>query len=177
MVTGKPLDLKPHFLKVEIVEMEDESQQWMKAKFQETLNGNLQVKDEQGFSHDVPGPQYFFDAIHPVGTGKSITVTDAVLNRDANGKIQSVGLEMILYWDGPLQSGTTTFKLLYDLETDQPSNLSVVRSDGITRQFISDFANGFQVEAGCTCPIRKLNLRCFSPHPSSVSAQFAGIII
>jgi uncharacterized RDD family membrane protein YckC len=118
-----------------------------KSFYQNFFNGNMNVRDEQGFSHSVPAAEALFDAIHPVGTGKSITVDDLELNRDPSGNLESVGLELTLYWDGPLQSGKTTFKMLYDVKTDQFGNIKVEQTDGITREDINDFAIGYQVGA------------------------------
>jgi tetratricopeptide (TPR) repeat protein len=154
---NKAIELKPDFadaiksrdeLKAKHQEATPEpSLAAIKALFQDKLNGDLPVKDEQGFSHDVSAAQYFFDCIHPIGTAKSITVTDAVLNKDENGNIQSVGLRLELNWQGPLQSGSTIFQTLYDNLTDQFVNLNVIRTDGITRQNINDFANGYIIGA------------------------------
>ena len=119
----------------------------VKAKFQELLNGNIQVKDDQGFSHSVSAAQAFFDLIHPIGTGKRITVLDAVLNKGENGNIQSVGLKLQLYWQGPLNTGSTVFQTLYDVSSDQYMNYRVISTDGITRQNIDDFANGYVIGA------------------------------
>jgi TM2 domain-containing membrane protein YozV len=116
-----------------------------KAVFQEFFNGDMIVKDEQGFSHSKPAAQCLFDAIHPIGTGKNVTVNDLVLNKDENGKIQSVGLDLTLYWEGPLKSGSTQFKMLYDAQSEQFGHITVVRTDGITREDINNFSVGYQI--------------------------------
>jgi tetratricopeptide (TPR) repeat protein len=116
--------------------------------FQEHLNGNIGIKDEQGFTTSKPAAQAFFDLIHPIGTGKKITVLDAVLNKGDDGNVQTVGLKLKLDWQGPVQSGSTTFEILYDISHDMylpPPN--VIQTDGITRDNLNDFANGFVIGA------------------------------
>lgn len=119
------------------------------AIFQQKLNGDLAVKDEQGFTHNVFAPQFLFDCIHPIGTGKSITVTDVVLNKDEAGKIQSVGLRLVLNWQGPVQSGSTIFQMSYNNSNDtfETDNLNIISTDGITRQGMNNFANGVIIGA------------------------------
>lgn len=119
------------------------------ALFQNKLSGYLAVKDEQGFTHNASAAQFLFDCIHPIGTAKGILVTDAVLNKDDNGKIQSVGLKLLLYWQGPMKSGSTTFQMLYDNSNDtfETDKLNVLRTDGITREDVNNFVGGAVIGA------------------------------
>lgn len=119
----------------------------IKQLFQKKLNEDMQIKDEQGFIHNVPAPQALFNYIHPVGTGKDVTVLDVVLNKDSGGNIESIGLRLKLDWQGPLQSGSTIFQMVYDTATDQYQKIAVIKSDGITRDGLNEFANAFVVGA------------------------------
>lgn len=53
------------------------------------------------------------------------------------------GLRLKLDWEGPLHSGSTIFQMAYDTATDQYQKLSVIKTDGVTREDLNDFANGF----------------------------------
>jgi hypothetical protein len=128
-----------------IVNQSSLSEEDVKVIFHKYFNGNVEVKDEQTFPHTVSCAQYWFDLMHPVGNAKGVEISDVVLNRNNYGKIQSVGVQAVLHWQGPLQSGSTTFKVLYDAAANQFRNLSVVSSDGITRNDVNDFANGFVI--------------------------------
>ena len=118
-----------------------------KSIFQNFFNGNMNVRDEQGFNHSVPAAQALFDAIHPIGTGKSVNVNDVVLNKDSSGNLESVGLDLTLLWEGPIQNGSTTFRMRYDPKSDHFDNIKVERTDGITRDDIENFAVGYQIGA------------------------------
>jgi hypothetical protein len=113
--------------------------------FEQYFNGQSEETDEYGFQKDVPTAQLWFDKIHPVGTAKNATVDDVVCNTDSERNVQTVGLQVTLYWEGPLQDGSTTLKMLYDLTENEFKDVSIVRTDGVTRQDVDNFATGFEI--------------------------------
>jgi len=119
--------------------------QQYQAIFEKYFNGQSEETDENGFQKDVPTAQLWFDKIHPVGTAKNVTVDDVACNNDSDGNVQTVGLQITLYWEGPLQDGSTTLKMLYDPAENEFKDVSIVRTDGVTRQDVDNFATGFEI--------------------------------
>lgn len=119
----------------------------LRGKLERFFNGTTKVKDEVGFTKEVLTAQWIFEQIHPIGKAKKVEISSLVRNTDSSGKLESVGLELLMFWEGPLQKGTTTLRLLYDVKEDEFKHFSVVRTDGITKGNLQNFASAFSLAA------------------------------
>ncbi|MEI8285480.1 MAG: hypothetical protein WCG52_10880, partial [bacterium] len=80
--------------------------------------------------------QEFFDAIHPVGTAKSVKINSL------NSKPPFLDVRMTIFWEGPIiKDGYTKIAFRYDSEVRRIVGLKVEGTNGMTKEDVG-FAAG-----------------------------------
>ena len=80
--------------------------------------------------------QEFFDAIHPVGTAKSIKINSLTANPPF------LDVRMTIFWEGPItKDGYTKVAFRYDSEVERMLGLQVEDTNGLTKEDVG-FAAG-----------------------------------
>ena len=130
---------------------EESFRKLFKLHLEADLNSPLKLPD----GNTVTGAQGLFQAIHPVGTGVSVNVTDVSIDwKEGASKTSAEGIhrytvDYTLYWRGVVRpTGYSKLRLKYNAALNAVTAHELVETTGTTNQEVGEIAFGIGVILG-----------------------------
>ena len=92
------------------------------------------ILSEARINSDKSALQDLFYSFHPTGEARSLRCDRAKVTFDDKDNIVKIKYVFTLFWQGPLQSGETTFSAEYNLITDRWSDGELIHTTGVTNE-------------------------------------------